>query len=250
MKKTILAIFCLVTCAVSPVMVSASGGGILLDKAEIELGNQEVLRRGAKLFVDYCMGCHSIKYMSYARMGEDLGLSNEQVADDLLLPGNKIGDYMTISMPQEQSKEWFGVTPPDLSVVSRSRGTDWLYTYLRSFYVDTSRPFGVNNLLFKDVAMPHVMSGLEGIKKAIFKDEKDEHGRLLTVFKGFEQVSAGSISTAEFDRAMLDLVTFLDYVGEPAKLKRRQLGLWVLMFLTVFLVIAYLLKKEYWKDIH
>jgi ubiquinol-cytochrome c reductase cytochrome c1 subunit len=250
MKKKLLAIFCLVACAVSPVMVSASGGGVHLDKAEIDLGNQEVLQRGAKLFVNYCMGCHSIKYMSYSRMGEDIGLTEEQVMDNLMLPGSKIGDYMKISMSDAQAKEWFGVSPPDLSVVSRSRGNDWLYTYLRSFYMDESRPFGVNNLVFKDVAMPHVMSGLEGMKKAIFDEEKNEHGRVLMVFKGYEQVSAGSMNTAVFDRAMLDLTTFLDYVGEPAKLKRQQLGIWVLSFLAIFLVISYLLKKEYWKDIH
>lgn len=246
MKKIILAVLCLV----SPLMVSASGGGVHLDKAEIKLGDQEVLQRGAKLFVNYCMGCHSIKYMSYSRMGQDIGLTEDQVMNSLMLPGSKIGDYMKISMMDEQSKEWFGVSPPDLSVISRSRGTDWLYTYLRSFYKDESRPFGMNNLLFQDVAMPHVMSGLEGVKKAIFEEVKNEYGTIRQVFKGYEQVSAGSMSAAEFDQAMLDLVTFLDYVGEPAKLKRQQLGIWVLSFLAIFLVISYLLKKEYWKDIH
>ncbi len=148
MKKIILSIICSVICFGWSVSALAAGGGVHLDKAEIVLGDQEALQRGAKLFVSYCMGCHSLKFMSYQRMSEDIGLTEEEVISNLMLPGARIGDYMKISMPDEQSKEWFGVIPPDLSVVSRSRGTNWLYTYLRSFYVDEKRPFGVNNRVF------------------------------------------------------------------------------------------------------
>jgi ubiquinol-cytochrome c reductase cytochrome c1 subunit len=249
MKKIILTIIFSVVCSGWSVSALASGGDVHLDKAEIVLGDQQALQRGAKLFVSYCMGCHSIKYMSYQRMAQDIGMTEEEVANNLMLPGARIGDYMKIAMPETQSVEWFGVQPPDLSVISRSRGTDWLYTYLRSFYVDESRPFGVNNRVFKDVAMPHVMWELEGAKKAIFEEVKE--GDLIHLeFKGYERISAGSMTPAEFDKAMLDLTSFLDYVGEPVKLKRHQLGFWVLTFLAILLVISYMLKKEYWKDIH
>ncbi len=248
MKKMFLTIIFSVICSSWSVSALASGG-VHLDKAEIVLGDQQALQRGAKLFTSYCMGCHSLKFMSYQRMSEDIGLTEEEVISTLMLPGAKIGDYMKISMPAAQSKDWFGVQPPDLSVVSRSRGTDWLYTYFRSFYVEADRPFGVNNRVFKDVGMPHVMWELEGAKKAVFEEVKED-GRTHTVFKGYERISEGSMTEAEFDKAMLDLTSFLDYVGEPAKLKRHQLGFWVLVFLTILLVITYLLKKEYWKDIH
>ena len=248
MKKMFLTIICSVICSGWSVSALASGG-VHLDKAEIVLGDQQALQRGAKLFTNYCMGCHSLKFMSYKRMSEDIGLTEEEVSNTLMLPGARIGDYMKISMPAAQSTEWFGVQPPDLSVVSRSRGTDWLYTYLRSFYVDAGRPFGVNNRVFKDVGMPHVMWELEGAKKAIF-EEVTEGAKTRIEFKGYERISEGSMTATEFDNAMLDLTSFLDYVGEPAKLKRHQLGFWVLVFLTILLVITYLLKKEYWKDIH
>jgi ubiquinol-cytochrome c reductase cytochrome c1 subunit len=251
MKKIIFAILFYL----APAVTLASGGACGeymhdCDKASVDLTNTASIQRGAKLFVNYCMGCHSAKYMSYERMGNDLGLTKEQVEDNLMFTGSKVGDYMTIAMPESGSKEWFGTQPPDLTLVSRSRGNDWLYTYLRTFYVDESRPFGFNNLAFKDVGMPHVLWELEGIKKAVFKEHTDEEGKKHKEFIGFEQVKDGSMTPAQYEMAVRDLVNFFAYAGEPAKLKRLQMGIWVIVFLVGFLVIAYLLKKEYWKDIH
>lgn len=246
MKKIIIAIVAFAL----PVMAFASSGGMHLDKADIDLGNKASLQNGAKLYVNYCLGCHSLKYMSYARMARDLELPEEMVMENLMFTGNKIGEYITISMPAANSAQWFGTTPPDLSVVSRSRGADWIYTYLRHFYADDSRPFGVNNLLFDSVSMPHVLWRLEGMKKPVYKTEDDGHGKEHQVFKGYEYLSEGTMTPAKYDQAVRDLVNFLVYTGEPAKLVRYDLGIKVILFLLFFLVVAYRLKKEYWKDIH
>ncbi|HED16446.1 MAG TPA: cytochrome c1 [Gammaproteobacteria bacterium] len=245
MKKIIIALVALAL----PVMAIASGGAHL-DKADIDLSNKGSLQNGAKMYVNYCLGCHSLKYMSYARMGKDLGLPDELVQENLMFTGKKIGEYMTISMPAANAEKWFGVTPPDLSVIARSRGADWIYTYLRNFYVDDSRPFGVNNRVFESVGMPHVLSQLEGLKKPVYTTEKDEYGTDRQVLTGYEYITEGSMTPAEYDRQVRDLVNFLVYTGEPAKLVRYDLGIKVILFLLFFLIIAYLLKKEYWKDIH
>lgn len=249
MKKIIFAILFYALPGLSLAAGGAACGAYgACDKANIDLNNKASLQRGAKLFVNYCMGCHSAKYMSYERMSKDLGLTKEQVLENLVFNDAKIGSYMTIAMPA-QSADWFGTVPPDLSLVSRSRGDDWLYTYLRTFYVDKSRPFGVNNLVFKDVGMPHVFWELDGLKKAIFKTEK--HGeKTVKVFDRFEVVQEGSMSGAKYDQAVRDLVAFLAYTGEPAKLVRKEIGVYVILFLLVLLVVSYMLKKEYWKDIH
>ncbi len=245
MKKLIIAFVALAL----PVMASASGG-VHLDKADVDLGNKASLQNGVKMYVNYCLGCHSLKYMSYARMAKDLELPEELVLENLMFTGKKIGEYMTISMPAANAEKWFGVTPPDLSVISRSRGADWLYTYLRGFYADDSRPFGVNNTVFDSVGMPHVLSQLEGLKKAVYTTEKDEYGNDHQVITGYEYVTEGSMTPAEYDKQVRDLVNFLVYTGEPAKLVRYDLGIKVVLFLLFFLIIAYRLKKEYWKDIH
>ena len=245
MKKIIIA---LVAFAL-PAMAIASSN-VHLDKVDINLGNKASLQNGVKMYVNYCLGCHSLKYMSYARMARDLELPEELVVENLMFTGKKIGDYMTISMPAANSAEWFGTTPPDLSVVARSRGADWLYTYLRSFYADDSRPFGVNNRLFDSVSMPHVLEQMEGLKKPVYKTEDDGHGKEHQVFTGYEYITSGSMTPAEYDKQVLDLVNFLVYTGEPAQLVRYDLGIKVILFLLFFLVIAYRLKKEYWKDIH
>jgi len=158
---------------------------------------------------------------------------------------DKFGDTMTIAMSPVDAEAWFGVAPPDLSVTARARGVDWLYTYLRSFYIDESRPFGVNNIVFPDVGMPHVLWELQGMQKAVYT-EHDGH----KVFEKFEQVTPGTMSAAEFDFAMTDLTAFLSYIGEPIQTERKRIGVWVLSFIAVFFVLAYLLKKEYWKDVH
>lgn len=245
MKKTIAAILF----ALLPAVGMASGGGVHLDKAHIDPADRASQQRGAKMFVNYCQGCHSAKYMRYSRMAQDLGMSNQQVIDNLMLKDGKIGDTMTVAMKGADAKVWFGKAPPDLSVVARARGTDWLYTYLRTFYQDTARPMGVNNLVFKDVGMPHVLIGLQGLQAPVYKTVEHE-GHETQVLDHLELVKPGSLSPAEYDEAVRDLVNFLDYVGEPIKLERQRLGIWVLLFLAVFFVVAFALKKEYWKDVH
>jgi ubiquinol-cytochrome c reductase cytochrome c1 subunit len=241
MKKLIIAF----VMAVVPALGMAAGGGVHLDHANVDVGDQASLQRGAKLFVNYCLSCHSAKYQRYNRMAADLGMSEEDVKANLMFTTDKIGGTMQIAMSPENAGKWFGVTPPDLSVIARSRGVDWLYTYFRSFYVDETKTFGVNNIVFPDVGMPHVLWELQGMQKAVFKDVNGKQ-----VFEKFEQVSPGKMSTEEFDGAMRDLTGFLSYVGEPVQMERKALGIKVIIFLSIFFVIAILLKKEYWKDVH
>ena len=245
MRKIFLA---LLLCA-APVLVQASEGAHL-DKVKIDLHDKASLQRGAKFFVNYCMGCHSAAYLRYNGVGEYLGLTEQQMMQNLMFAGDKIGDYMTIATPPRDAKVWFGATPPDLSVIARARGNDWLYTYLRGFYLDDKRPFGVNNTVFKDVGMPHVLWELQGWQKPVFKTVKGEDGKPEEVLEKLEIVTPGSMSPDDYDAAVTDLVNFLAYMGEPAKLERQSLGIKVLLFLAVFLVVAYLLKKDYWRDIH
>jgi len=228
---------------------AASGGGIHLDKANIDPTNTESLQRGARLFVNYCLSCHSAALMRYERMGKDLGISERLVSENLMFTGGKVGELMTVATAPADAKEWFGTVPPDLSVIARARGVDWLYTYLRSFYLDDSRHIGVNNLVFPDVGMPHVLWELQGWQEPIITTVKDHDGKETKVVD-LELAEPGLLTPKEYDRAVRDLVNFLDYMGEPAKHDRRALGGKVLMFLFVFLVLAYLLKREYWKDVH
>ena len=235
--------------ALAPAWAFAAGPGIHLDKANIDPTNTQSLQRGARLFVNYCLSCHSASLMRYERMGKDLGISEELVSENLMFTGGKVGELMTVATAPADAKEWFGTVPPDLTVIARSRGVDWLYTYLRSFYRDDSRNVGVNNLAFPDVGMPHVMWELQGWQEPIITTVKDHDGKEVKVVD-LELVEPGLMTEKEFDRAIRDLVNFLDYMGEPAKHDRRALGVKVLMFLFVFLVLAYLLKREYWKDVH
>jgi len=241
MKKLIFVLML----AAAPMLGMAAGGGAHLDDADIDLSDQASLQRGAKLFVNYCLSCHSAMYQRYNRTAKDLGLTEEEVRENLMFTTDKIGDTMNIAMDPEDAAVWFGTAPPDLSVITRARGVDWIYTYLRSFYQDEARPFGVNNTVFPDVGMPHVMADLQGLQKAVYKGEGDHK-----TFEKFEQVSQGSLTPAEFDGAMRDLTAFLSYVGEPIQMERKRLGIWVLLFIAVFFVLAYMLKKEYWKDVH
>ena len=191
-----------------------------LDHADTDISNTASLQNGAKLFMNYCSGCHAISFMRYNRIGKDLGLSDDLVTENLMFAGNKPGETITTAMPEDAAAKWFGVTPPDLSLVARSKGTDWIYTYLRSFYEDESRIFGVNNSVLVNASMPDVLWSL--------KQGQSEAG---------------------FDQNVRDITNFLDYVGEPAKLIRLKLGKWVLLFLGILFILAYLLKKEYWKDV-
>jgi len=230
--------------------VYAASGHARLDAAHVDLEDRGALLRGANLFVDYCLNCHSAAYMRFNRIGEDLGLSEGDVMARLIKTSAKTGDTMTVAMDKEDGKRWFGTSPPDLSVVARARGADWLYTYLRSFYRDESRPWGVNNTLFKDVAMPHVLWELQGLQEPIKEKIVTEDGKEVEEITGFTLVEPGKLSPKEFDAAAHDLVSFLVYLSEPSKLQRLPLGKWVLLFLAVLFVLTYLLKKEYWKDVH
>ncbi|MGD8526063.1 MAG: cytochrome c1 [Thioalkalispiraceae bacterium] len=243
-----------------PLVAFAAGGGVHLDKADIDLDNKESLQRGAKLFVNYCLSCHSASYMRYNRMAKDLGLDDKQVENNMMFiadfskleegePG-KVGNLMKVALRTEDAKQMFGTKVPDLTVVSRSRGADWLYTYLRTFYLDESRPFGVNNATFKDVGMPHVLWELEGLKKAIKETHKDHEGNEVSKIVDYEIVVPGKMKAAEYDNAIRDLVNFMVYMGEPAQLVRYKWGVIVLIFLFLLFIPAYALKKEYWKDVH
>ena len=245
MKKVFLAL--LLTLA--PAWVLAAGGGVHLDKANIDPTNKQSLQRGARLFVNYCLSCHSAALMRYERIGADLGIDEKLVSENLMFTGGKVGDLMTVATADDDSKEWFGTVPPDLTVIARARGVDWLYTYLRSFYRDDTKITGVNNLVFADVGMPHVMWELQGWQDPVITTTKDHDG-VERKSIALELAEPGLMTPTEFDRATRDLVNFLDYMGEPAKYERRHLGVKVLMFLFMFLVLAILLKKEYWKDIH
>lgn len=244
MKK----LFITLLAALFPAITLAAGGGVHLDKAGIDSTDKESLQRGARLFVDYCLSCHSAKFQRYNRMAQDLEIDEEVLIRDFMVGVEKPGETMRVAMTEEMAKQWFGTKIPDLSVIARARGVDYLYTYLRSFYIDDTRPFGVNNLVFPGASMPHVLWELQGWQQAVYVVGPD--GKKTDQIERLELVKPGSMSTAEFDTAMRDLVNFLSYVGEPIQNKRRELGIWVMGFLVVFFILAYLLKKEYWRDIH
>lgn len=245
MKKQILVLLM----ALAPAWVFAAGGSIHLDPANIDPNNKESLQRGARLFVNYCLSCHSAALMRYERIGKELGIDDKLVSENLMFSGGKIGDLMKVATAADDAKAWFGTVPPDLSVISRARGVDWLYTYMRSFYRDESKIIGVNNLVFPDVGMPHVLWELQGWQEPVLKTHKQADGTEVKTV-ALELVEEGTMTPKEYDRAIRDLVNFLDYMGEPGKHDRRELGTKVILFLLVFLVFAYLLKREYWKDIH
>lgn len=230
--------------AAAPVVAFASGAGVHLDKAPINVADQDSLQRGARVFVNYCLNCHSAVSMRYSRM-ENLGLTEEQIKGNLLFAAEKPGETMRAAMSKGDSKAWFGAAPPDLSVIARSRGADWLYTYLRGFYRDETRATGWNNTVFDKVGMPHVMWNLQGEMVPVYKKEGEHE-----VIERLELVKPGSVTLAEYDAMMGDLINYLVWMGEPAQLQRKQLGVIVLLFLAVFFVVAYYLKKEFWKDIH
>lgn len=229
--------------------VFASEGGADFGHPNNDVSNIGSLQRGAKIFVNYCMGCHSAKYVRYNRLATDLGITEDQLLNNLMFLGGKPFDTMRNAMPAADAERWFGVAPPDLSLVARSRGTDFLWTFMKSFYIDDTRQTGVNNLAIESVAMPHVLWELQGMQRAVFEEQKHEDGSSTIVFERFESVTPGILSPVEYDQFVRDLVNFLEYIGEPIQLERRQLGIWVLIFLLVFGLFAYALKNEIWKDI-
>ncbi|NTV94985.1 MAG: cytochrome c1 [Thiobacillus sp.] len=242
MKKLLFLLLALPVAAFANVTVK-------LDHAPVNVHDHESLQRGARTFVNYCLSCHSANYMRYNRM-QDIGLTEAQIKDNLLYAAEKPGELMKVSMRTKEAKEWFGATPPDLTVIARSRGADWIYTYLRSFYRDDTRPTGWNNTVFDKVGMPHVLQELQGHQAPVYKTETDHEGKPHQVIEGMELVKTGKLTQAEYDATVADLVNYLVWMGEPAQSQRMNIGLVVIMFLGVFFVVAFYLKKEYWKDVH
>ncbi|AKS41677.1 cytochrome c1 [Wenzhouxiangella marina] len=223
----------------------AAGGGDY-DHANVNVHDIASLQRGAAMFVNYCMGCHSAQYMRYQRLSEDLELSEEEIEQFLILGDQEIGDYMKTSMPYEQATAWFGKAPPDLTLTARSRGEDWIYTFLRSYYLSDE---GWNNTVLANAAMPNVLWELQGVQRPITETVVDEAGTPHTQVVSLELDQPGMMSEEEFDAAVRDLVAFMSYMAEPAVLKRERMGAWVLLFLSLFTFLSYLLYQEYWKDV-
>ena len=222
----------------------ASEGGSL-QAANVSLNDTAALQRGAKLYFNYCSGCHSLRYVRYSRIAEDLQIDPKDVEANLIFTGAKIGDLALSSMSAEDGTKWFGKAPPDLSLEGRSKGADWIYNYLKSFYLDPTRPLGWNNTVFENASMPNVLWELQGLQSPVRKG-----GKADGPIEHLDLTTPGRQSAAEFDRSVRDITAFLQYVGEPAALKRESMGVWVLLYLAVFTLLAYLLKREFWKDVH
>ena len=244
--------------------MSAGGGDVHLDHVDIDLEDKASLQEGAKLFVNYCMGCHASSYSRYNRVARDLGIPDELMKEHLIFGDEKVGELMTISMNVKDGKEWFGAPPPDLTLVARVRGADWLYTYLRTFYEDPSRPWGVNNKVFKDVGMPHALLELQGIQREACKQmpaHNDDGSLKIDPLSGqaitkercdvlVPVEGTGTMTPEEYDEAIEDLVNFMVYNAEPVALTRQKIGVFVLFFLALLFIPVYLLNREYWKDVH
>ena len=255
MKIGMTKLFGLLAACVPALAAAAGGSNIHLDEHKTDLHDKASLQRGAQTYMNYCMGCHSLEHSRYNRVAKDLDIPEKLMLENLVFSDQKIGELMTNAMRPEDGKTWFGATPPDLTLVARVRRPDWLYTYLRSFYEDPSRPWGVNNVVFKDVGMPHVLADLQGrqvqgtAQVAVAYDTLT--GQEITEEKdGVLYIAEeGTLSAAEYDRLVFDLVNFLTYVAEPIAVERERLGWWVLLFLAIFFVPVYMLNKEFWRDV-
>ncbi len=251
MKKQIL----ILLLGVLPTFAFASGGGVHLESAPIDISDMDSVKRGAKHFIDYCFSCHEASYMRYNRIARDTGMTDAELREELIFTTNekgeptKVGSLMKVAMTDDYARKAFGTPVPDLTLTARARGADWVYTYLHSFYIDPYRPTGMNNLVFPDVGMPNVLSSLQGMQKAIYKTETRQGVEVESV-DHLELAQAGSMTEEEYDAFVTDLVNFMVYLSEPVQNERRSLGIKVLIFLVVFFVLAYMLKKEYWKDVH
>lgn len=239
----------MVAVLLTPVLALASEGRVYLEPANNNLGNVQSLQRGAGYFVNYCMGCHSLNYVRFNRLARDLQLSEDQVISNLMYVVDKPFDTMKISMPQDDAARWFGIAPPDLSLMARAKGTDYIYNFLKTFYLDPTRKTGTNNYVLPGASMPDVLWDLQGLQEAIYETEVQRDGSVTKTLVGFESVTQGQLNKDEFDQFARDLANFLEYVSEPVKLERKKLGVRVLMFLLVFFLFALMLKKEYWKDV-
>jgi ubiquinol-cytochrome c reductase cytochrome c1 subunit len=250
MKKLLLAF----VAALSFANVQAASEGIAWDKAPNKTNDMAALQNGAKIFVNYCLNCHSAAFMRYNRL-KDIGLTEQQIKDNLLFATDKVGDTMKSSIDPKQAKEWFGGLPPDLTVIARSRsdgakgsGGDYLYTLLRSYYRDETKPTGWNNLAYPNIGMPNPLWELQGERKPLF-DVKEEHGHKVQMFKGWEPVKPGTLNPLQYEQAVGDLVSYLQWMGEPAQNTRVRVGVWVLIFLSIFTLIAWRLNASFWRDI-
>ncbi len=242
--------FLLIAAFLVPASVPAAGGSdIKLDHYEYSFRNKTSLQNGARLFVNYCLSCHSAHFMRYNRMAEDLGISEQVVRENMIFDDRKIADPMTVTLKREDGEAWFGIAPPDLTLIGKLRDPDWLYTFLRSFYKDDSTVSGWNNSVFPNVAMPHVLWTRQGIQKPIYTTSVDDVGRETTKISGFELVREGTLTREEFDHAMEDLTNFLYYMAEPKREDRIRWGVWTMFFLFFFATLAWFLKREYWRDV-
>jgi len=241
--KTFIALFLL-----APALALASSAGLKLDTAPVDLDDTPSLQRGAQVFVNYCLNCHSASYMRYNRL-RDLGLTEEQIKDNLMFAAEKVGETMTVAMRTKDAAQWFGVPPPDLTVIARSRGADWLYSYLRTFYRDSERATGWNNLAFPGVGMPHVLYQLQGIQTLKVEQTTDAHGHKVET-RSLVLEHPGTLSRVEYDQLAGDLVNYLVYMGEPSSTSRLKIGIYVMIFFVIFILITWLLKRAYWKDVH
>lgn len=231
-----------------PGIAFAAGSNHPLDPVKIDLKDQASLQNGAKIFMNYCLGCHQMQYQRYQRTFNDLGIPEDLGEQYLRFTGEKVSDYITTPMPAEDSAGWFGAPPPDLTLVARVRSPEWIYTYLRTFYVDESKTFGVNNLVFPNVGMPHVLEGLQGTPRLSYENVMID-GAMTDRANGLVTDGNGSMNEVEYDEAIRDLVNFLEYSGEPSRLQSEAIGRNVLIFIAIFFVLALLLKKEYWRDV-
>ena len=248
-KRLILIAVALFGTALSVGVASAQEGEGSLPHAGADINNVESLQRGARNFMNYCSGCHSLKYVRYNRIAKDLEIPESELQANLMFTSQKLFDTVNSSMPAD-AEVWFGKQPPDLSLMARARSVDYIYAFLKGFYVDKTRPWGVNNLYLPSAAMPDVLAQLHGLQKPVFKNEPDEHGSDTMVLVGAEPMTAGALKPEEYDQFVRDIANFLDYAGEPIKAKRQSMGIFVILFLLVFFAFAYMLKKEYWKDVH
>jgi ubiquinol-cytochrome c reductase cytochrome c1 subunit len=246
MKTSIIKLLPLIAILSSPAVIAAGGGNKNLDSAYINLSDKVSLRKGAHTFVNYCLSCHEASFMRYDRMARDLEIDDATLRENLMFASTKPGDLMKVNMSAEDAKAWFGVKPPDLSLTARSRGPNWIYTYMRGFYRDESTATGWNNTLYPNVAMPHILYEWQGMRKAVFEKGADGAKQLA----GYEQMTPGTMDERQYDEAMRDLTNFMVYLAEPAKMVRYKIGFWVMIFMLVFIGLAYALKKEYWRDVH
>jgi ubiquinol-cytochrome c reductase cytochrome c1 subunit len=253
MKKLLLSLAFSLAAAVSMAPAHAASEGIHWDKAPNLTNDLPALQSGAKLFVNYCLGCHSAAFMRFNRL-RDIGLTEQQIKDNLLFTTDKVGDTMKAAVDPKQAKEWFGGVPPDLTLVARSRaghggtGADYLYTFLRTFYRDPTKATGWNNLAFPNVGMPHALWQLQGEREPVF-DTREEHGHEVKTFSGWKQVTPGSMTPVQYDQAVAELVGYLQWMAEPEQNSRVRVGVWVLLYLLLFTVIAWRLNAAFWKDV-